>query len=359
MFRKRSAQRRLIRIAGIFAVIALIVGIDAAARSWLSVNRPSVSVRREQYSPEYSQSPYWTPAFWREQDELAASWVLDQDGRWITTYHGHWFNVENGIRYTAYQPQSPTNTVYVYGNSAVFGFGVPDEDTIPSQLQLLFNKNYQHAYRVVNMAVTGSGVTSQWQILKLTKLQPDDIVIFYDGVPEVLSIFEHIDIRRNSSWSGQLCNTLMARLWRLGVVQVYCTLADRIVPPQAKDTALQQKITDQYKTTLLNAYHYTTQSGAQFYHFLQPHLWTMDLMPYEKAIAANPDLVEPGLGELFVATWPDLQTASSTIPASVDLTHVLDNARKTGTEMYIDFAHITEVGNAIIANAIFDAVNVF
>lgn len=95
----------------------------------------------------------------------------------LTDYNSKYINVINGKRITLDMPTQFDSTIYLFGKSPVFGFGVSDNETIASYLQKLVNTKYPNKYRVLNCGING---VSRFQILKYIKsikFKKDDIII--------------------------------------------------------------------------------------------------------------------------------------------------------------------------------------
>lgn len=87
-----------------------------------------------------------------------------------------YINVINGLRKTTGQPSEYVGTIYLIGNSKVFGIGVRDEYTIASELQRIINL----PYRVVNYSNYYKEMYFKKGIDSLlnTKLKHNDVVVF-------------------------------------------------------------------------------------------------------------------------------------------------------------------------------------
>jgi hypothetical protein len=105
-------------------------------------------------------------------------------------YNGQTVNIdEKGIRFT---PQSPlsneTSPLVVFlGGSAMWGWGVNDENTIPA----LFAKISQGRYRTINFSDIGYNAFQSYLFLKfqiINGLKPK-IVVSFDGVNDALTVF--------------------------------------------------------------------------------------------------------------------------------------------------------------------------
>ncbi len=86
--------------------------------------------------------------------------------------------IQNGHRVTANQPEKYQNTIYFVGNCVTFGYGVPFDKTLESQLQNLLNEN-NLPYKVENFALF-SARKRQDSFYFLDKIKPrrGDIIFF-------------------------------------------------------------------------------------------------------------------------------------------------------------------------------------
>ena len=107
-----------------------------------------------------------------------------QTGR-FSTLDEHGFR--NGLQQGPWPPESDFFNIFVLGGSTAFGYGVPDEDTIPSQLQrLLGGVDLARPPRVYNFG-RGAFYSTMERILfdKLITLGPKpDLVVFLHGLNE-------------------------------------------------------------------------------------------------------------------------------------------------------------------------------
>jgi hypothetical protein len=107
-----------------------------------------------------------------------------QSGR-FSTVDAHGFR--HGLQQGPWPPESRFFNIFVLGGSTAFGYGVPDEDTIPSQLQRLLGRvDLARPPRVYNFG-RGTFYSTTERILfdKLITLGPKpDLVVFLDGLNE-------------------------------------------------------------------------------------------------------------------------------------------------------------------------------
>jgi lysophospholipase L1-like esterase len=110
-------------------------------------------------------------------------------------FHGRYVNIDdNGFRWSSTRPEwppSPNNVnVFVFGGSTVFGYGVADNETIPSFLEVLLNQSEQKVQvRVYNFG-RGSYYSSQERILfekLLVAGRIPALALFIDGLNEFMS----------------------------------------------------------------------------------------------------------------------------------------------------------------------------
>lgn len=239
------------------------------------------------FRPTVQWENFWGEEIIKESDQEATN--------------GMYIHQDHGYRYTVPYPEP---TIYMFGNSTLWGAYVPDEDTIPSLLQQLVGSHYH----VLNRAQNGYLIVSEVMELQKISLTPQDIVIFYDGRQDALP----------------------------------CADTDNISSP-IQVVARFQKYSDIARA-------YTLKAGAKWYHFLQPTMYS--LPPQNSTEQHIMDVLKqyPCFlpTEWYQAVYPQLEV----LPL-IDLTHVLDDYRRTGHSAYYDSVHTTAGSNAIIAEAIY------
>lgn len=113
-------------------------------------------------------------------------------------------NVVGGNRVTTNMPKHIRNSVYIAGNSFVFGALVDDEHTISSLLQKKLNQNENMKnYFAINEGIRGVPFCESIKRLNQDTLQKDDIVVLFIDIERLLksvgndvaaSILKNIDI---------------------------------------------------------------------------------------------------------------------------------------------------------------------
>src|SRR5579862_55782 len=139
--------------------------------------------------PSLYQGQSWTDSYRREWQATINRLQYESYVIWRRApFSGRTINVDNsGIRKTYYSSCGSENyTIWIFGNSSLWGTGVPDWLTIPS----LLAKKYEDAGRKVCVKNFGEkGWVSTQELIELmlslkqTAKKPD-FVIFYDGVTD-------------------------------------------------------------------------------------------------------------------------------------------------------------------------------
>lgn len=370
-------RQTLFRIIVPILTIALLLGsMELCARIYLVTYGPPQThfdYRKRQPAP-YKNASYFSQEFITESFKQPGGWQYPEGTRLIipNDYFGKYFNVRNGIRVTSYQPASFKNTVYLFGASTIYNSEVPDYLTVASQLQLFFNEHYKDRFIVQNYGTTTVTVAQQLERLKTISLRPGDIVVFYDGINDIIQgLFyaspEETMIERNRRVLGEMTSVrrmLFAIQQWSSLSQVCLDPINRILPPHLYDTVLVDQLLAslklRYKKTIVDAAAYATKSGAKFYHFLQPHLYASEkFSEYEKQLLRNYYLNPVGIRESFQKGYPTLKSAIQELPKTIpsyDLTEIL-NTRPSNSDYYLDFAHVNHEANRVIAAAIYKCIH--
>jgi lysophospholipase L1-like esterase len=147
-------------------------------------------------SPAYQGYP-WAEEFWKEEYLRRGSAYEDRYVPFLIwgekPWHREYINVDDSfmgnLRRTAnpLSPacnQAPRKVIWMFGGSTIFGFGVPDAETVPSHLSRELNSSGPACFVILNAGVEGY-VTNQELLLEALKTgQRPDMVIFYDGANE-------------------------------------------------------------------------------------------------------------------------------------------------------------------------------
>ncbi len=242
---------------------------------------------------------YWSIDFYHQTQSLALvprSGYLD-----VPDTSSPLINVRDGER----------RTVWMFGNSQLFGYYVSDADTAASALQRLLP-----TMRVMNYGSPARTAAQQANVMRRLPIGRGDIVVWLDGSVDVGLFYDG----------------------------------------ERRDDLTLKTVLSNYRAAIIAGYQIAHSHGAQFYHFLQPYLWSMPIRPDEHAAEAFA-LVEYRAA-LFPRLYPVFAATLQTLPGvQVDLTHSLDAARRNGAVLYFDGTHLNARGNALLARAIYDVIS--
>ena len=327
-------------------------------------------VFRANKPPAYSDSPYFNEDFIHESANGERS-RLDDKVRRLINFEGKYINVIDGHRRTAFVPENATNTVHIYGSSTIYSQEVPDEYTIPSIVQRKVNE-ITTKYKVVNYGAVSMNSEQQLYFLRETKLKEGDIVIFVDGGPDILhniyNGYEHgvnINTLQNSQKPDILGSQIVPVLEKVKLIN-FATLLKYIKQKSSplntrnaeEVTARAIKASENFANNIRLAHQYSKMSGADFYHFLQPTIFSLkSRTKHEQFLIDNFLLTPPGIERVFNYSIDKFVRHSNALNSqgvvSIDLSNVLENRQG---EVFLDFAHTTERANEAIAMAIFSNV---
>lgn len=119
--------------------------------------------------------------YWTEHDYLKVNYCEINGSYLLENVQSCTYNVENNHRVTSGQPAEYLYTIYIVGTCIARGFGVSDNLTIPSLLQMKLNKEGITKYRVVNCGIGGglnlySDIRDFVNICKMN-IKKNDIII--------------------------------------------------------------------------------------------------------------------------------------------------------------------------------------
>jgi hypothetical protein len=346
----------LINIIVLILILSLIEGgfRVAEVRSSKYVNHKEFRSSR----PEpYNKSSYFT------KDFISESWF--QPGGWKTPdgtnliipndFHGKFFNIKNGLRSTYNTPSKYINTIYLFGGSTIYNSEVPDEHTVASYLQSLVNEN-GFKYKVENYGTTSVHVNQQLERLKRdVKIKKNDVVIFYDGVNDVVQkIWLDKPAGVLSNQQKEAPKFIFAIRWIAKYSAFFRWYDQRFLTLKSYPIDIKKihAVANNYVSTLVYASEYVNSNGAIFKHFLQPNLYTKNphnLYELEMMNWGN-EMSPVGAQAIFEGAYPIFANKLTNISFSMNLTSIFNDLK---VSPYVDFCHVTEVGNKKIAESIF------
>ncbi len=307
--------------------------------------RPPPYRSAEYFSEEFLDESFRQPGGWRAL--AGTNTIVPND------FRGTHFTAEHGVRRTTDAPPEAKANIYLLGGSTVYGSEVPDAHTIASYLQRGVTRA-GFRYRVVNLGVTSVHTGQQLERLTTTALTKDDVVIFYDGVNDVLQGVLYGNTGRTIVGNDRSRPLTHKVLYRLSKNSVAARHFLTRFNANYKIADLSQRVMStevRYAANLSAAEHFARAKGAAFIHFLQPTLYTRaNRGDYEKKLLTF-GFVPMQAEEAFAATYPRFRDISARRArhgsADVDLTAVLDTATEP---VYLDGWHINHRGNEIVAD---------
>jgi hypothetical protein len=324
----------------------------------------------------YYAAQDWTEAYWQEASpsmgyhyEPYVVWQhLPFSGEMIN-------NDQLGMRRTpGADCVAGAYKVFTFGGSTMLGWGAPDWGTIPAYLQKYFEEFIERPVCVVNMAQDGY-VSTQSMIALTLQLQSGnipDLVIFYDGVNEVLAAYEsgrpsvHVTLSRIAARFEERNNPLVT--WVQGT-RTYALIERLFDKPEQEgsglrsgklqdsewvlDNAGSRQLGDMVSDVYLVNYEIVEALSKgydfDFFFFLQPHMAVGEkVLTIEEQMMIS--RMDPILVDLAREFYGNVILVEDSYDNFWNLTHVLDEEE---TQIYFDeVSHITPVGNRLVAQEI-------
>ncbi|WP_299136651.1 SGNH/GDSL hydrolase family protein [uncultured Tenacibaculum sp.] len=323
-----------------------------------------LKVKNKVYS---NLSPEQVKGLYYEHIELQTKWSPYTHFE-LKKYTGKYNNIDSlGHRKTLsfYKDSSSSIKIFCFGGSTMYGIGTKDENTIPSTLaKVLKNKIPSKKFTITNFGLPG--YTNDLEILQLRKElikgNIPDIVIFYDGVNEVISAYQNNKIgvpfncfNRKIEYNTHKEYLKKIRLF-LKTSNIYNFIKylkkkTGVNPNNVKDLIdndlLSRQIVHNYKFNLTTSDSYAKSYNFKVFNFLQPIIFTnKKLSKYESFMAKN----EKYYKKLFIKSY-DLFKLDTTLNKNITFNNLSNIFNKINTEktVYADFCHLVKEGNEIIA----------
>jgi hypothetical protein len=306
----------------------------------------------------YKVAPYFSADFIAEMEEHAGQFSPEGSNLVLPIdFSGKYYNVENNIRQTSFQPKTHDNIIYIFGGSTVYNSEVPDEHTLASYIQKRVNAENKR-YKVINMGVTTVFSDQQFERLRgYVHIKPKDIIVFYDGINDAL---QRVYYQNKKGWlAGKPLMKLPAHVQLIQRAAVYSNIFSYFEHSMTKVIHnfedLAPDAAKEYAKTIENSAAFAKSYDGLFFHFLQPHLFTkLKLSDYENnLIDMGSPFVYPRMGEALNVTYPFFKANLSSKMFSYDLTKIFDGV---STSPYVDIGHTTEIGNKILAEKIYEVI---
>jgi hypothetical protein len=371
--------QQLCAVAAIALVLAL--AVDQLAM-WLYSQFVHSTPQLYQIGFE-ADSADWLLDFSREMDETVHAFDLDGSSvdwqpyaHWRNKPHaGDYINVDQrGLRRTwqAAQPaeHSTPLRIFMFGGSAMWGYGNRDDYTIPSQLAKQLDAAGHHV-EVTNFGQIGYVNSQELSTLtqELNRGNIPHLVIFFDGYNDLSSSFlnqqagfplNEVQRRREFNLSKQgivaLTQTALANSGTVRLLGLFRGANSAREISHRPDFTLEDCVRST-ATVLLNNYR-STEALAREYNFdclfyLQPVIYANNyLSEWEAKEAAGRE----GQKNLILTTFEWIGQLHKQIPAEhplsrdfTDLSHLFDVPEWKDKTAFYDRAHLTESANEAVA----------
>lgn len=257
---------------------------------------------------------------------------------------------------------------FLLGGSTMWGTGARDSNTIPAALaRLITSKPGERRMRVVNMGESGYVNTQSLLALELELRGgnvPDEVV-FYDGVNDVFSAYQNNEaglpqneqnrvLEFNLLQNGERMRELGIRhIWDStvtgGVVAVLRDLISVSPPPPRVRAHLAEDVVRLYRGNIEILDALSRHYGFRYRAYWQPVVFSKrDPSPYEQKQSDKMEHFRP----LYLEVYRRV-AADSTLRANPYF-HNLSSIFDGSGPVYLDFCHITERGNEIIARQMYE-----
>ncbi len=353
-------------------VLALLEGVAEGYLALRERARVAAAVveRAQRYDAGADQG--WIREYFREQDEGGVEWRPYVYWR-RRPYRGQYLNIDDaGLRRTWNKTSSPAPgqlKVFMFGGSTLWSVGARDEFTIPSLVSKKLAARLESGAWVTSFAEIGY-VSTQGVIALMLELRSGnvpDVVVFFDGVNDTFSAFEHgvAGIPQNESHRVAEFDAFKRFKWRQTVVENMALYklaaahvrsrgrAPSVGAARADDgstDALARAVGEVYlgNVGLLKAL--AQRYGFRAVFFWQPTVFAKKrLSPREQQwIGQSRNDWEARVGPFFDKAYGAFRERlrTSGVEHVYDLSDVFDEARGT---IFTDEWHVTETGNEQLA----------
>lgn len=323
--------------------------------------------------PSIYEGQPWTSRYWQEWKETINSLQYQSYVIWRRApFAGQTINVDaGGIRKTFNSSCHVGDyTIWIFGNSSLWGTGVPDWDTIPS----LLAKKYADAGRKVCVKNFGEkGWVSTQELIQLMlwlKQAPTspELVIFYDGVTDSYLPYQsttsdaHFNFLQTKREFESLGNNgaSLEYLKRTNTYRALMELRSMLVggaSGQDRARLTSEELNSMAETTYGNYLKNIRLAGllANEYGFRCVFFWQPTLFAGHKPLTSDETRLRkselkdhPGSDAVVQATYDLFENYRNA--DFFDLANVFD---KDPDARFIDFSHLGPAGNQIIADKMY------
>lgn len=348
----------------------LILFLELLLQLWFLISKKGT--KRFQYGQQQLiNKENWLLDFYSEQQNTEIEFKSYLQWR-RKKYKGKYLNIsEKGVRKTwnpkVYDVEKP-ELIFCFGGSTMHGSPARDEYTIPSILSKKLNKN-KTKYRVVNLGETA--YVSMQEIIYLILLLKNgnipDYVIFYDGANDVYSSWQNGKPGeiQNLYWIKKKLKRnrkeplISINKEKIGIYKSLRIIKNKVMKPVSIEgiktsgldedelIALSNKTIKDYESNIKLVENLSKIYGFECYFFWQPLLFSKKYpSDTEKKYKQRKN---KSLQFLYHHCNKQINLIKS--DNFYNLTDVFNGYKGT---IFVDHCHVSETGNEIIAEKIFD-----
>ena len=344
--------------------ILLFAGLDLLYRGEVALRS---EVRRLLPRPHEPVHPYHSAEWWRDLDQNVPERSDPYRGWWALPHSSRYVHIDsagNRVTLNVAAPSTPGPTVFMLGGSVMWGFTARDSATIPSLVAARLAAAGIGPLHVVNLAQPAYNTTQELitLLLELRRGNVPAIAVFLDGGNDVLAayqqqragaIFGQSELAGGSGFGWRWLFSQGAEFVR------HTRLGDRWMRTlwawKARRATRPNKVLDckdiaaYYRQTALSADGLGRQWNFPVIHLWQPSWATTGkrLTPWEASIKGEGQFAS--LMRRCTGLVDSLMQDRSG-KTYVSLTSIFD--RDTASVFLDQYGHITEAGNAEIADRI-------
>lgn len=352
----------LIKLVGIVIILLVLLELFSflALNTYISAyNFIKYGAKDSRVNIDVYKDKEWAPEYFQEEREVSKGEYYPYVGyRRVPNFNGKYINLDKeSIRKTinpCLDNSKEKIKIFAFGGSTMWGTGSRDQGTIPSYLsQLLCEKGY-------NVEVTNFGESGYTNTQEMIRLQLElrkgnipDIVIFYDGVNDVYSSFQNriagfpqnIENRKKEFNSKDKFNIngLFPNFYKiLGIVK------RKLSKKRVSDKNLNVETAKVYINNIKIIRSLEDDFKFKSFFYWQPSIYTKKNLSEDEKTKINYD-------ETLYLDYNMVSDLVNNMSNDViSLTSIFDSEERT---IFIDWSHISEDGNLIIAQKMADDIH--
>jgi len=350
-------------------------------RSFWRPPAPNFRIKADTYN-----DPSWATQYYKEIDEIekGKSLMWRPYAYWRRIPHsGKYINIDSdGLRKTsdvsAAEEASSAMKVFMFGGSTMWGLGAEDAFTIPSIFATGAN-NKGISCEVVNFGQYAYVSTQEVVelLLQLQKGNVPDTVIFYDGVNDTFSAFQHgvpglpqgeiyrekefglLDLERRELKTlavRSAVEQLSTVRFLNGGLKIFGLRHDDIlsIPPQYEKPisdrrALARAVVETHFNNIKLVQSLSEAYGFKCLFYWQPVIYLKQRLTEYERESLKFDFNYPGMKEFYLDTYAVLRQRAADLKSDIAFHDISSIFNDTYEPIYVDFNHMGEKGNSLVA----------